>query len=150
MTMKVRVGGVLRTISNGYVRVGGQRKRLTAIKARSGGTLRTIAQFADPLSVNITPLTISGAVSLPGNQPVTTDAATAVPTGGLGPFSYAWTVAVGAPITINTPTMASTTATKNVGSGDSETGTLQVTVTDAIGQTATDTIDAFFSNFNFS
>lgn len=150
MTMKVRIDGVLRTISNGYVRVGGQRKRLTAIKARSGGSLRTIVQFADPLSVNITPTTISGAVIGSGTQPVTTDAATATPTGGLGPFTYAWTVIAGAPITINNSTSASTTATKSVGPGDSETGTLQVTVTDAIGQTATDTIDAFFNNFNFS
>ena len=150
MPLNVVVDGAEKAVNDAYVVIGGVQKRVTKITTIIGGAEKLVQQFADPLSMSITPLTISGGGSFSGPLVVTTDAATANVTGGLGPYTYVWTVTSGTGITVNSPSMASTTARKTVISGDSDTGTLQCEVTDAIGQTATDTIEAFFTNFDFS
>jgi hypothetical protein len=70
----------------------------------------------------------------------TTPAAVASPSGGLAPYTYAWTFSVGgASIVITSPTAASTTfsASGLSSAGETRSGTAVCTVTDSLGQTGT-------------
>lgn len=73
-----------------------------------------------------------------GNEPayVTTGNVTCIPTGGTAPYTYAWSVVVSATsVTINNPTMATTSFSATVFNEQSE-AQAQCLVTDALGATA--------------
>ena len=151
MSLKVQDAGTLRTITNLYIRTAGGNRRIRTLKVMVGGTLRTVATFADTMSV-----TVGGAVgnaygSGPAN--VTTNNTTAVVTGGFSPYTYAWSLVSnggGTASTATNPTSATTAFQKvNVPQDASYTDVWQVTVTDAVGSTATAATSAQFSNFNF-
>lgn len=72
----------------------------------------------------------------------TTPSTTVTPTGGLAPYTYAWTWSVGGTsITIGSPSSATTTFNNgSMTSGSTLTGTAKCTVTDALGQTCIATV----------
>ena len=95
------------------------------------------------LTVNVSPTSVSGTGG-GGFETVTTNAATATPTGGVSPYTYAWDAPISNP---TSATSASTqfSASMSPGESISETGTC--TVTDAAGQVASDTVEISMSNF---
>lgn len=151
MTLTVKDSGTSREITRAYVRQGGALRTIREIKVLDGGTLRTVAVFADPLSV--TASGVSGNGTGTSSQTVTTTETTAIVSGGFAPYTYSWTLFTndgGTPSTAISPTSASTRFQKaNVAPDATWADIWQVTVTDAVGGTATAAISAQFSNFNF-
>lgn len=65
----------------------------------------------------------------------TTEATTAIPSGGSGTYTYSWAIALGAtyPITVTSPTSATTTFhVSGVAPEDTATGTAICTITDTV------------------
>ncbi len=145
MTIRVRVDGAIRAVTGMRIMVAGVERRVLTIRTMQGGTVRKIARFADPLSVNVSPASVSGAVSFPDVAPCNTGPVTAQPMGGLAPYAYAWAYLSGYPAEARNPTMASTGFTAELGPGDAA-SVMRVTVTDAAGQTAQADVQVYFSN----
>lgn len=132
-------GSVLRTITKCRVLDGGTLRNILRMKVldADGVTLRTVATFAQPLSVeisytvNATPIYDASAEVIGWNVAV---AATATPTGGLGPYTYAWTAPPG--WSVSPPNSASTSISGT--SGHPPAASFSVTVNDSSGQTASD------------
>lgn len=145
MAMLVRHGGATRTITGMVVKQGGVTRTIRRARVQDGGVLRTVAIFAEPLTV--TAADVSGSSLL---STVSAGTASAVVTGGLSPFTYAWTLTLsggGTDSTASSPTSASTNFTKTDVPEDSTiSDTWRVTVTDAGGQTAEDSLQATFTN----
>lgn len=140
MAMLMRLGGAWKTISAGKIFASGAWRNLKAVKIYAGGAWRDVASFVQPITLAITPSPFAGR----GPGPIVTSSSiTATPTGGSAPFSYAWTVLSGA-VTINSPTLASTTVNGNI-SGGNISATLQCVVTDSFGSTATQTVTGTLS-----
>lgn len=151
MTFQVLDAGTLRTISAGQVKVAGVMRPLRFIKAMDGGSLRTVATFIQPLTVSANDAGGNGD-GTEGTTVSTTIASTATPSGGLGPFTYAWTLIAnggGDASYANTPSAASTTFNKgNVPASQIYADTWRVTVTDSLGSTATADITVTFRNIS--
>lgn len=122
----------------GVMHLGGFRaaRRLSAY---DGGTLRIIATFTPALSASITPDSATGSAF---SGAVTTNTVTAVPSGGQAPFTYAWSLISydGPTPTITAPSSASTAFRGTV----NHEALFQVTVTDALGNTAQAQVTASF------
>lgn len=144
MTIKVLDAGTLRTARDLKVMQAGVVRRTRAVKIMHGGTLRTVATFADPLAASVSPSSVSGIQSAPGEYPVVTGPSTAAPVGGTAPFTYAW-VSVSGYGSPNNPTANSTNFTADILPGTYG-GTFRVTITDAYGQTASADVSATFTN----
>ncbi len=86
------------------------------------------------LSLNVTPAAV--AVERQNSGVATTGASVTV-SGGVAPFTYAWTRVVGTRTVIANSTSASPTLTATVGWGENFTETVRVTVSDAIGGSKT-------------
>lgn len=144
MTLRVMEGGNLRAITNLMVKQAGVLRSIRTVKVMDGGALRTVATFADLLTVEASPANVSGTQASASAIRVNTDVTTAGPSGGLAPFSYSWAKVseVGA---ANSPSMATTDFGATISPG-TQTGTFRVTVTDAVGHTATDDVTATFTN----
>ena len=135
---RVLHGGTLRRVINMKVKELGVLRNLKTMKVMDGGSLRLVANFVQNMSVTIT----GNASNLPnyGND---TGLCTANVTGGLAPYSYAWTEDSdpdGINATISSPTNAVTKFTRTT--SNDGLSIFRVTVTDALGTTATDTIPA--------
>jgi hypothetical protein len=105
-------------------------KRVFLVDA--GGTSRLI--FANQITALASPSSVSrsGASITTLTTPVTTVSVT----GGIGPFTFAWTFSSGgASIVITSPTTSSTAFSATIFSGSDFTGTAQCLVTDSIGDT---------------
>lgn len=141
MPMKVRdAGGSLRTINNMTVLDGGTSRRVVRMKVMDadGVTLRTVATFADQLSLTISPDDID---AFGTTATIVTETATATPSGGFAPFTYAWAKVSGDDITADSSSVASTKfRATNLGQNETRTATFECTATDSAGSTATDTI----------
>lgn len=142
--MKVRVGGAWRDVTSAKVRVGGAWRDMATAEAYEGGAWREVLAFTTPLSVNVSPVSVIG--EREGAGEATTDPATATPTGGTAPYTYAWTKVSGGSITADTGLLASTTFSAILTNGQIITATFQCTVTDARGQTATDTVNVILES----
>lgn len=151
MPLKILDAGTLRTITRLFIRQSGVDRRIRTLKVMDGGTLRTVATFADPLSV--TAGGVAGNGTGGSTQTVQTSQTTAIVSGGFSPYTYQWTLITnegGTPSFAVSPTSAATVFRKpNVDPDASWTDIFQVTVTDAVGSTATASIGVQFSNFNF-
>lgn len=75
-------------------------------------------------------------------EPLTTDATTVTPSGGTGPYTYAWTLVSGDTLTINSPTAATTTFTGTPAYNSNLSGVYRCTVTDSLAATASITVSA--------
>lgn len=138
MALKILDAGTLRTIKTLYIRQSGVMRRIRTMKVMDGGTLRTVAVFADPMTVSA-----NGTSQTSSSGTITAGPVAANVSGGFAPYAYAWVLETnlsGAPSTANSPTLASTTFTKTSVPPSSEQSDLwRVTVTDALGDTASDT-----------
>ena len=154
MTIRIRNSGSLRTITNGKVKVGGVVRDLRTIKVMDGGTLRTVAAFASPLSLAISPTLAGGLGESSTPVTVTTQAAVATPSGGSAPFTYAWSFISktgGDTPTANSAAFSTSTFSQtNVADLDSNTAVFRCTVTDSFGTTATADVDLSFVNLGAS
>lgn len=141
--MEVRKDGAWRTISSAEAYVGGSWRTLRYAEAYIDGEWRKIASFVQALS-----LSVSGTAAFSSVNPMTTDRSVATPTGGLAPFTYAWTILSQtglSGLTINSPSSASTTFTASVPSGNNGSATFRCTATDALGTTAHDDVTVGFT-----
>lgn len=135
MTLKVKdAGGTLRTITSMKVRDGTITRDVKTMKVLDGGTLRTVATFGPSMTASAP----SGVATVSyTNASMTSATVTCTPSGGVSPYTYAWTITSGS-ATINSPSTASTTFSKTVGGFDApEYATARCTVTDSAGNTAT-------------
>lgn len=83
-----------------------------------------------------------------GSGAATTNSVTATPTGGTGPYLYAWALVSGDTFTVNSPTSATTTFTASVGPGEDKTAIYRVTITDSLLATATATVSVTVSEIS--
>ena len=138
----VQDAGTPRTITRIRVKQAGVLRDVSVVTVRDGDTNRVV--FAGALEVN------AGFAYAEGpSSTLTTNTTTANASGGIPPYSYQWvrTASTGTPSTASNAAMASTSFTKtNVPNGTLQNDTWQVTVTDAVGQTATDATIVGFSN----
>ena len=144
--MKVRLNGVVKSISDGAVRIGGASKALARIAYYDGSAIKTLKTFTKDLTASVLPSAVNGDVV--GGGLATTQSVTVTPEGGTGPFTYSWVRQSGSG-SITHPNRANTQFTYffNEGGGD-ETGTFQCTVTDSLGATAQVFVVANFSSFS--
>jgi hypothetical protein len=89
------------------------------------------AASAGALTATLNTYTASGTRSGPGS--VTTNSVTVTPSGGTGPYTYAWANVEGDAATVNSPTAATTTFTHTLTLGvPSKSGQYECTVTDSL------------------
>lgn len=141
---------VLRTLSRLSVWDGTALVRIGRAKVMDsdGVTLRTVATFTTPLSATYSPLGVFAVGASNTPLSLTTNAVTVTPSGGTGPYTYAWTVhaysAATSP-TIGNAALATTAFTQSAVDPDTtETATFRCTVTDAFAQTAQVDVPATF------
>lgn len=137
MAFKVWADGALRTITAVKVMVGGTLRVAKTVKAQESGNLRTVAAFASPMSLSASPTSAFGEDFAGVPVVVFSDTVTAIPSGGLGPYTYAWTIIAGTGFTVTAPSNASTSFSATVNSPGGKTGTARCTCTDSFGTTAT-------------
>lgn len=149
MALVIRDGGnTPRTVTEVIIRDGTNTPRtITQLWVRDPtNTPRLIYSTSPPLSLASSPDPVSGG-SL-GGAPATTDTTTATPTGGTGPFTYAWILishTSGTPPTITSAATAATEFTQTgLGLGDRESAVFRCTVTDSLLATATADVTATF------
>ena len=65
------------------------------------------------------------------SSPLTTNSVTVAAANGVAPYSYAWTFVSGQPFTCNSPAVATTSWTTNIGPGTEKQATWACTVTDS-------------------
>jgi hypothetical protein len=140
--MNVRLNGAWRTIDSGKVYLNGAWRTLNYANAYISGSWRKVATFIAQLTLAISPTSVHATNSS------TTGTATATPSGGLGPFTYAWTLVSNSGVTgpqIASPTTASTQFYGTPTDGSSGSCVFRCTVTDSLGSTATADITATFA-----
>lgn len=154
MTVKIRTASGASGIKSIRVRGATGTKRAARIKFRTGlgvGDLDQVYTGVDPIGVSISPDVPS---FFSNNNTTVSGVVSAMPSGGLAPFTYVWSVIAfdnASPPVFSSSTSASTAVTQfNVGPSDTNSATLQVFVTDSAGQTGTAFISATFTNINFS
>lgn len=141
--MEIFRDGSWKTPQRGEVLVAGSWRRIVRGEVYAGGQWRSLFKFVSPLSVSAG--NVQGSQSYFKPTRVTSSPSTATPTGGLAPYSYSWVVTSGF-VTASSPSTASTTFSQVVGPYGQEFATAQVTCTDALGTTATATINITLTN----
>ena len=130
--MDAFIAGAWRSPNRGEVQVGGTWRRLTRAEAYIAGQWRTAVTFILPLAATANPNSVAGYGSARKPTQVASGFTTATPSGGLGPYSYSWAIISGDPVTISTPTSATTNFR-----GANANSVARCTVTDSLGSTAT-------------
>lgn len=118
----------------------------------SNNTPRMVFSLAPPMSVSAAPGTISGMTA--GTGTAVTNAATATPTGGTPPYTYAWQItSYDGPVSpvANSPTSSSSTFTQTgIGIGEVYSASVRCQVTDSTPGTPlvalSNTVSAFWSD----
>lgn len=154
MTIKVRSDTGVKGVNSVRLRGATATQRAARIKFRTGlgvGDLDQIYTGVSPISVTVTPEVRN---FFSNNNTTVSGNLTAMPSGGLAPFTYIWSVVsfdAASPPTFGTSTSASTSVTQTgVIASDTNAATLQVVVTDSAGQTGSATVPATFTNINFA
>jgi len=78
----------------------------------------------------------------------TTASTTVTPTGGTGPYTYAWALVSGDMFTVNNPTAATTSFTTTLTTGQDKGAVYRCTVTDSLLATATCTVSVTASEIS--
>lgn len=148
MTVIVRDTSTLRTISELQVRDGGNVARdIEEIRVRDSNNIsRIVFSTAVPLSAGASPDPVSGITA--GTGTATTDSTTVTATGGVPPYTYAWTVLTydnAISPTIGSPSSNVTDFTQtNIGPAESYTAQFQCLVTDDDGNFIAAPCNAFW------
>ena len=148
MPIRVRHQGALRTITRLSVRVGGVLRQLKTLKVVDNGTLRTVAVFVPPMSVNVTPTSVQGTATSNRPETVTTSTATATPVGGQAPYTYSWSVTEFGVSNVNP--LGSANQFRATLFDDFRSGVATCTVTDALGSTASGTVEYLIQHINLN
>ena len=135
MPLKVTVGTAQKDVAKGEVTVANVQKRMTRIEAWNGSAWKLVQSFAPTMTLSVTP-SVSGESYSPSGGIIVSDTAFAIPSGGIGPFSYAWTRVSGATLTVSTPNLASTSFQANVPASATRNAVYRCTATDSLGTTA--------------
>lgn len=120
------------------------------VRQQVGAVLRTIANFVPELTLSVSLDPIFGQAIGLGPQPVFSDETTAIPSGGLPPYSYAWTMlsnpsGEASLVSVNTATTSVSATLENT----AVSGTIRCTVTDALNRTATADVDFTLQHSDF-
>lgn len=137
MPLKAIVGGVEKDAARAEITINGVQKRVTRIEAWNGSAWKVVQAFVLPMSVNQSPSGTIVTDKIFDLELVISQSVTAVVSGGLAPFTYAWTILSGAGVYAASPSMATTTLRKVMDLGQSVSGTARCTVTDSLGTTVT-------------
>jgi len=135
--MDAFIAGGWRTPKRGEVLIGGAWRTITRGEQYRSGAWKRIAAFVSPMSVTANDAT--GSIVNRKPAPVTSNFSIATPTGGLAPYSYAWTIIEGSAVTL-TPNNAATQFRGVVAPGNDTYSIARVVCTDALGTTATTTV----------
>jgi hypothetical protein len=145
MAVQVRKGGVWQTITGAQVFANGAWRALVAIQIFANGAWRQVGNFTTPAgggaAITVS-LTDPGLSTVGPSSTLTSAAMHATPSGGVAPYSYAWSIVSADPgptFTINSPALASTTVTAaSIGPiGSNVACTIKCVVTDSLGNTGT-------------
>lgn len=134
MSLQTFIAGMWRTPRRAEAYINGAWRRIIRGEVYAAGQWRAIVSFVGPLSVRADDIQ-----EYAYNTTNVTGYSGAYPSGGLGPYRYQWTLLSG-PITLGSVNLATVSATASVPYNQSRTGTARVTVTDALGTTASATI----------
>lgn len=133
------ISGAWRTPRRGEAFVNGTWRRLTRGEAYIGGQWRSIVSFVQPLT-----LSANNADGASLNTTYVTATSTALPSGGLGPYRYQWTLTSGGPtIALTNATQSTATFSGVVPYFQGAYGSATVVCTDALGNTASTNISVF-------
>lgn len=148
MPLKAYVGGVAKNPASATARVSGATKSVRRIEVYDDGAWHVGHSFIGPVSLSISPGDVSVDGDGSGIANLETPLVTATPSGGLGPFTYAWTRTGGTTASATSPTAANTSFLKtSVPPGSTfYTANFQCLCTDSLGQTATASCTATFRN----
>lgn len=146
MTIRRETADGLKTVARiRRVTAGGTTRILRMGRVKADLTVETFYNDVPTLSVTISPnpasFTTTGNTTVQGSL-------TATITGGMAPFTYAWSVVSSTKPTAFTSPSLSTTLARQTGVVADETGTaeLKVEVSDRAGQAANSTVSAEFTN----
>jgi hypothetical protein len=115
----------------------------------TGALLATAFRIGPALSAAAVPTDVSGYGNSGAAANITTALVIATPTGGVSPYTFAWVQTSTSPYTwvIGAASSASTSFTCNtLGAGATAEADFEVTITDALGNSATATVTAFANN----
>lgn len=146
MPLKAVVGGVEKDAARAEITINGVQKRVTRIEAWNGSAWKVVQAFVLPMSVSASPSGLITTERVQNLELCISYAVTAVPSGGLAPFTYAWTVLSGT-FTISTAALAKTTFRATLDYGQSTSGTARCTVTDSLGTQVTVDVSVLLANF---
>ena len=140
MTIKVRVGGALKTVSSIRLRVSGALRSVVSVRVMSGD-LKTVYAVSNPVaSITPNPAHKSSITSPVTYKPV------CIVTGGALPISYSWTLLAsdnGTP-SISGGETSSPTLSAALSSGETATCTYRCSITDALGSAASADVQITF------
>lgn len=145
MAIKVYALDALRTITK-LRAYSGSLRDVRRVRVMESDTLRTVAEFAPAISLAVNPATSETEANSVFPVVITSDPVTATPTGGTGPYSYAWAQTSGPAATINNPANATSTFAMTRSPGSGGTAQFTCTVTDSIGQQAQAVATITFTN----
>lgn len=145
MPLSVLVGSDLKPTTKCKVLDGATLRNIIRAKVLDGSTLRTVATFSTPLTLTSAP-TYQYMSSY--GYPQGSGLITASPTGGVGPFTYVWSVLNGGG-GVSAPNAATTQVTSGtLVMGETKNVSVQCVCTDNLGQTATATASVDFLYLN--
>lgn len=148
--MRARIDGAWREVTSGRVRIAGTWKNIATVRVYVGGAWKDAESFFAPFTaLTVSPETIERFAEV--GTTLTTQAATATPTGGTPPYTYAWSRVSGdTSISITSPTSASTTFSRFVAAETTYSAVFQCVATDALGVSQTDTVTVSITGFTLS
>lgn len=144
MSLQAFIGGIWRTPARGEAYVNGAWRKIIRGEAYVGGQWRSILSLVGPLSVTANNARRAGPFPTDATRTLSASS-TAIPSGGRGPYSYAWAVTSGS-FTVSNADKATVTFSATLFGGDERKGTARVVCTDAGGMTATADITITLQN----
>lgn len=143
--MRARISGAWKEVPAATVRVDNAWKTARRIEAYIAGAWEEVASFIPSLS-----LTADSVFGDDTGTTVISTASAAVPSGGLAPYTYAWTMLTGTATALSPTTALCRFSESGLAAEEMRTSTARCTVTDASGQTATADITIIITRVSFS
>lgn len=145
MKIAVHSGGVTRTVAAMHVRVGGTTRAVARAWLRDNGALKQFFASMDsqsggstnsPSGITVSPTGATGFANSAGTTMARSNTVTVTVTGGVAPYTFAWTYVSGDVVTCNAPTAAATTFSATLSASESRYAEWKCRVTDAAGVVA--------------